>query len=113
MSLPCASGRFWQKCENAFLQQHAILWAALSRTGNVLIMVNVSLFFLTGQVTDGGYRFPVYSLGLLAVATLMILLPLGWHDRLWYYLVILCVQAGSGWLLGASVVYWLNHSSAN
>ena len=102
-------GCLWRCCEDCFHQQHAILWPALSRTANLLVILNVSLFFLTGAVTRQGYRFPVYSLALLAVATLFILMPLGLHHRLWFYLSVLFLYVVSGWLLGASIVYWFEH----
>ncbi len=103
---PC----FWRRCEDSFHQQHSILWPAVSRTANLLAMLNVSMFFLNGAVKSDGYFYPLISLSLLAAATLLILLPLGQHDRLWYYLAVLMICTAAGWLLGASVLYWL-HSS--
>jgi len=97
----------WKSCENCFREQHAILWPALSRTINLLAILNVSLFFLTGSVKTGGYWFPLLSLALLALAALLLLLPLGHHHRLWYYLLSLMLCIAAGWLLGASILYWL------
>ena len=97
----------WKSCEDCFHQQHAILWPALSRTLNLLAVLNVSLFFLNGSVRSGGYWFPLVSLAFLALASLLILLPLGHHNRLWYYLVSLMLCIAAGWLLGASILYWL------
>jgi hypothetical protein len=102
--MPC----LWRRCEDSFHQQHAILWPGISRTANLLAILNVSLFFLNGSVKSGGYYYPLVSLSLLAVAALLILLPLGQHDRLWYYLAVLMICTAAGWLLGASILYWLN-----
>lgn len=104
---PC----LWRRCEDSFHQQHAILWPGISRSANLLAMLNVSLFFLNGSVKTGGYFYPLISLSLLAIATLLILLPLGYHDRLWYYLGVLMICVAAGWLLGASILYWLHGGS--
>jgi hypothetical protein len=99
--------RAWARCDRCFRDQYFLLWPHLSRAISLLAVANISLFFLTGAVTEGGYYFPVISLCLLAVATLLILLPLGLQDRLpfYFFVMALCLIAGS--LLGASIVYWL------
>lgn len=102
----------WRRCERCFHEQHAILWPSLSRTANLIAMLNVSLFFLNGAVKCGGYYYPVISLALLAAAALMILMPLGLHTRLWFYLLILMLCAAAAWLLGASILYWLHEAHA-
>jgi len=99
---------FRQRCEDCFHQQHSILWPGLSRTANLLAMLNVSLFFLNGAVESGGYYYPVISLSLLAGLSLRILMPLGFHDRLWYYLTGLALCCAAAWLLGASILFWLH-----
>ena len=57
--------RIWDSCDQCFREQHSILWPHLSRTINLLVIVNISLFFLTGAVTRPGYYFPLISLCLL------------------------------------------------
>ncbi|MFU8892978.1 MAG: hypothetical protein ACNA8L_05060 [Luteolibacter sp.] len=98
-----------RRCQDCFREQHAILWPALSRSISLLAILNVSLFFLTGAVRTDGYWFPLVSLALLAIASLLLLLPLGFHDRLGFYLLNVAICAVAGWFLGASIVYWLNH----
>lgn len=98
----------WRRCENCFHEQHAILWPSLSRTANLIAMLNVSLFFLNGAVKSGGYYYPLISLSLLAAAALLILMPLGLHTRLWFYLLILMLCIAAAWLLGSSILYWLH-----
>jgi hypothetical protein len=100
-----------RRCQDCFREQHAILWPALSRTVNLIAILNVSLFFLTGAVRTGGYWFPCVSLALLGLASLLLLLPLGFHNRLGFYLLNVAICATAGWLLGASIIYWLNHAS--
>lgn len=104
------SAGFWQRCENCFREQHAILWPSLSRTVNLIAMLNVSLFFLNGAVKTGGYYYPLVSLSLLALAALFILLPLGLHHRLWFYLFVLMLGITASWLLGASILFWLQQN---
>jgi len=101
-----------QRCRDCFREQHAVLWPAISRSINLLAILNVSLFFLNDAVRTGGYWFPLVSLALLALATLLILLPLGLHTRLGFYLSILGICTAAAWLLIASIVYWLQQESA-
>ena len=51
----------------SFEQQHSVLWGNLSRLTGILIVANISLFFLTGEVTAHGYTYPIISLALLLV----------------------------------------------
>lgn len=44
-----------RRCQSGFREQHGVLWPVLSRTLNLLAMLNVSLFFLSGAVRGGGY----------------------------------------------------------
>lgn len=96
------------RCEQCFLEQHAILWAGVCRTINLLAVLNISMFFLSGEVKKHGYYYPIISLALLAIASLLALLPLGFHNWLGYYMLvlILCIIAGA--LLGLSILYWLH-----
>jgi hypothetical protein len=77
-----------------------------------MVIVNISLFFLTGAVTRQGYYCPLISLCLLAVANVLILLPLGLQARLKFYLLVMSLCLVGAWLLGASILYWLKHGGA-
>lgn len=91
-----------------FEQQHNVLWGNLSRLNGILIVANVSLFFLTGQVTSHGYTYPIISLSLLMLVSVGLVIPSGLLDRLWYYCVFLAIEFVGFYFLLASVVYWLN-----
>ena len=52
-----------RRCQDCFREQHLVLWPALSRSVNLLAILNVSLFFLTGAVRTGGYLGPASSIG--------------------------------------------------
>ena len=46
----------------SFSQHYAGYWSHLSRFTNLLIIANISLFFLTELVTKQSYYFTFYSL---------------------------------------------------
>lgn len=99
-----------QRLGARFREQHTVLWPALSRTANLMAMMNVSLFFLNGAVRCGGSYYPIISLMLLATASLLIVLPLGLHQRLGWYVVVLVLAWAAGWLLGTSILVWLRET---
>jgi disulfide bond formation protein DsbB len=82
-------------------------WAHLSRLTNLLIILNISLFFLTDLVTQQGYYYTFYSLICLAAVFLGPLLPFGLLGRLWYYLVFLAGELMGVYFLVASIWYWV------
>ena len=45
----------------AFVSDHAVYWNNLSRLNNLLIIMNISMFFLTGLISQG-YYYTFYSL---------------------------------------------------
>ena len=45
----------------AFVNDHVLLWGNLSRLNGLLIILNISMFFLTGLVAQG-YYYTFYSL---------------------------------------------------
>lgn len=108
MNRPGFVRRMWSHCDRCFHEQYAVLWPNLSRVLSLMAVLNISLFFLTGAVTRGGYYYPVISLAVLATAELLILLPLGWQARLGFYLFVLSLCLVAAWFLGSSIVYWMH-----
>ena len=91
-------------------QRHlAMLWGNLSRLNNLLVLMNISMFFLSGLV-ERGYYFTFFSLGCLGVVGFAILIPTRLIDRLWYYLTLLALEFVGAYFLIASVTYWIQHS---
>jgi hypothetical protein len=86
-------------------------WSHLSRLTNLLIVLNISLFFLTNLVTKQGYYYTFYSLLCLAIASLGPLLPIGLLDRLWYYLVFMTSEMVGIYFLVTSIWYWVATNS--
>ncbi len=102
----------WAERQECFGEQSAVLWPNLSRAASLLVILNTSLFFLTGAVQSGGYYWPIYSLGLLGIVEVLLLLPLGLNRRLWFYLVAVSLWSLAGWFLVGSILFWLRTASA-
>lgn len=90
-----------------FRRDYAIYWANLSRTTNLLIILNISMFFLTRLVTTQNYFYTFFSLFCLGVVILGMLLPLGYHRRVGYYVTLLGFEAAATYFFVASVWYWV------
>ena len=94
------------------LEQHFIAcaethWAHLSRLNNLLIILNISLFFLTDLVTKFGYYYTFYSLFFLSLVAICPLLAFGLLHRLWYYLSMVLSEGVGIYFLVASIRYWV------
>jgi len=95
------------KAHEAFIRDSGNHWASLSRLNNLLIILNISLFFLTELVTQANYYFTFYSLLFLGLVSLGTLLPLGLLNRLWYYLIFLSLECFGIYFFVTSVWYWV------
>lgn len=95
---------------NAFAVDYAVYWSNLGRFNNLLVIVNISMFFLTGLVARG-YYYTFYSLILLGIVGLGAIVPTGLIHRLWYYWIFLAAELAGIYYLAASIVYWLANGS--
>ena len=93
-----------------FVEQMAIYWANLSRTTNLLILLNISLFFVTELVAKQGYYYTYYSLFFLLLVKFGLLVPLGLLNRIWYYCVYLVFETWAIYFLVASIWFWVQTS---
>jgi hypothetical protein len=91
----------------SFERDHASHWAHLSRFTNVLIILNISMFFLTELVTKQSYFYTYYSLLFLGLVYVGLLLPLGLANHLWYYIAFLMLEGVGIYFLIASAWYWV------
>ncbi len=91
-----------------FEQDHAIFWNNLSRLNNLLVIMNISMFFLTGLVSQG-YYYTFFSLGSLFVVAIATLVPIVLIRRLWYYLVFFILELMGLYFLVNSIVYWVKN----
>jgi hypothetical protein len=90
-----------------FAIDYQAYWGHLSRLTNLLVILNISLFFLTELVTKFSYYFTFYSLMALGLVQCGLLLPLGLLNRLWYYLLFLALEGVGAYFLVVSAWYWV------
>ena len=64
----------YSRLESAFDADHVNFWSNLSRLNNLMVIMNISMFFLTGLVTKW-YFYTFYSLICLGVVGVGILIP--------------------------------------
>lgn len=103
--------RWWNGVQELFAQEHAIFWAHLSRFNSLLMVLNVSMFFLTGLVSQG-YYYTCYSLVALGCVGGGMLIPTRLVCDLRYYCFYLVMEGGGIYFLVASIVFRLNHPGA-
>ena len=101
----------FEKTGATFNTDHVNFWSNLSRLNNLLIIVNISMFFLTGLVARG-YFYTFYSLICLGVVAVGVLVPTTLIRRLWYYWIFLAIELFGVYFLVASVIYWIENGSA-
>ncbi len=97
---------FYQRMEEAYQQDLSIYWSNLLRVNNLMVILNISMFFLTGLVAQG-YYFTFISIGLLTLVAITTLLPIPAFRRLWYYLFCFSVELLALYFLVSSAVYWV------
>jgi len=83
-----------------------IFWANLTRLNNLLIILNISVFFLSGLVSKG-YFYTFYSIGCFSIVAFLTILPVTLIERLWYYLFNFLIELVGIYFLVASIVYWV------
>lgn len=98
---------FYQKANQLFAGNNEGHWSHLSRCTNLLVIANISLFFLTELVTEQRYYFTFFSLLFLGIVYIGLLLPLGLMDRLWYYLIFMVSEFIAIYFLVVSAWYWV------
>jgi len=100
----------YEKLDTAFDADHMNFWGNLSQVNNLLVIMNISMFFLTGLVARG-YYFTFYSLICLGVVAMGSLIPTTLIRKLWYYWLFLVVELVGLYFLVASVLYFIKNGS--
>lgn len=100
----------YKNLENAFEADHVNFWSHLSRLNNMLVIMNISMFFLTGLVAKG-YYYTFYSLICLGVVGVGVIIPTTLIHRLWYYWTFLIAELSGLYFLVASLIYWVENGS--
>jgi len=96
------------KLSRLFAKDYQVYWGNLSRLTNLLVICNISLFFLTELVTTQGYYYTFFSLFFLVLVFIGLLMPIGLMDRLWYYLIFIAFEVVGIYFLVSSVAYWVS-----
>ena len=95
------------KIEMSYEKYMVIYWANLCRDNNLLIILNISMFFLSKGWFRGGYYYTFYSTGGCFLVAILSIIPLSFINRLWFYLVNLLVEFVGIYFLAASIIYWV------
>ncbi len=99
-----------EKLGSVFVAEHVIFWSNLSRVNNLLVLMNISMFFLTGLVAQG-YYYTIYSLICFGVVGLGALVPTTLIRKLWYYRIFLAIESTGFYFLVVSILYWVENGS--
>ena len=102
--------KLYRYLSETFAEYAVIYWTGLSHLNTLLVVSNITLFFVTRLVIDEGYYYTFYSLICLIIVAMGILLPLGFVARLWYYLIFLFVECVAVWFIVVSVWFWVKGS---
>ncbi len=94
------------RIDESFRKYMVIFWANLSRLNNLLIIINITMFFLSGLITQG-YYYTFYSIGCFAFVAILTILPVPFIGRLWFYLLNLLIEFVGIYFLLASIIYWI------
>lgn len=94
--------------QRLFGAQQSMYWSNLSRLNNLLVIVNISMFFLTGLVAKG-YFYTFYSLICLGFVGVVAIVPTQLAGRLWYYWTFMLFEVLGLYFLVASVLYWVKN----
>jgi len=94
------------RIDESFRNHMVIFWANLSRLNNLLIIVNITMFFLSGLIAQG-YYYTFYSIGCFAFVAILMTLPVPFIGRLWFYLLNLLIEFVGIYFLLASIIYWV------
>jgi hypothetical protein len=98
----------WEQFFNA---DHAIFWANLTRLNNLLVIMNISLFFLTGLVAKG-YFYTFISLTCLGLVSIASIFPTPLIHRLGYYVIFFLFELVGIYFLVNSIIYWIRNGGA-
>lgn len=96
----------YSRLDEFYRNNMVTFWANLSRLNNLLIIINISMFFLSGLVAQG-YFYTFFSIGCFAVVAILMILPTPALGRLWYYLLNLLIELVGLYFLVASIIYWV------
>ena len=95
------------RLKKAYEEDYLLYWTNISRATTLLIILNISMFFLTGLVTTQRYFYTFFSIVALSVVLLGGILPLGYHRSFKVYIFFLAFEFIGAYFLIASAWYWV------
>lgn len=98
------------KKDQIFNAHYMLFWPNLSRLNGLLVILNISMFFLTGLVNQG-YYYTFYSLACLSIVAIGMVVPTSLVRKFWYYLMFLLFEIVGIYFFVASIVYWIQHGA--
>jgi len=98
----------YSKIEMSYEKSVVIYWAILSRINNLMVVLNISIFFLSGLVSRG-YYYTFYSIGCCFLVAMLAIIPLSFINRLWFYFVNLLIEFVGIYFLTASIIFWVRN----
>lgn len=98
-----------QRISQDFAAHYGTYWANLARLNNLIIVLNISLFFVTELVTEG-YFYTYFSLGLAGLVYLGLVIPVGRTGKVSYYFFYVLCELGAVYFVVVSVWYWITTS---
>ena len=93
-----------------FQIQYKIYWSNLNFFSNTLLVLNISLFFVTELIIKENYYFTYYSIIFLGLGQIALLFPTGLLNRLWFYFLALFFHLIAIYFIIASVIFWIKTS---
>jgi hypothetical protein len=100
----------YERLNASFGNYMPIFWANFSRLNNLLIIINISMFFLSGLVSKG-YFYTFYSIGCFSLVAILTILPFPFIGKLWFYCLNLLIELAGIYFLVASIVYWVRNGA--
>lgn len=102
-------GLLSKESQDFFQKEHVLFWSNLSRMNGLLIILNISMFFLTGLVNQG-YYYTCFSLAGLALVGVVLLIPTKLVQSVYYYSFILFVELIALYFFLSSIVFWVGQN---
>jgi len=97
----------WKRMDAIFRDNYVMYQDHLQHATQLMILLNITLFFLTELVTKHGYYYTFISLGMLGCVQLALVMPFGFMRTLKSYCIFLLIEAIGVYFFLSSVVYWI------
>ncbi len=98
---------FLEKLSKHYKENYQLYLDHMQQFNHLLILLNISFFFVTELVIKENYYFTYFSLAALGLIQLLVLLPFRWIKNYKFYLFLLFLMMVAGYFFIASVVYWV------